>query len=291
MKDNHTYGIIGAGAIGQALGSVLRRANREVVFWDIEESKCTVDSPQELVRNSDVVILAIPSQAVRQSLQKIKADVDQDKVVLTVAKGVEKGFKTMAVVLEEELSDSVTFGIISGPMLAGELMANEGGYGVVASTAKLTTIINDCKAGGLTLTESSELVGVATCGVLKNIYALALGVSDGVDLGINTKAALTADALKEMAAILHQLQLPTGLAYEHCGLGDLLATGWGEASYNHRIGEEIGSGIRSNLSGEGLNALMEIPHVIEIADFPIVSGLHHIIVNRAPAEELGDIVT
>lgn len=289
MKDNLSYGIIGAGAIGQALGATLRRASKTALFWDRDEAKCNVESAQELADQSGVIILAVPSGAVRSVLKDIKPKLKAKHTIITLAKGVEAGFVTMDKVLAQELS-SQTYGVIYGPMLAGELVAGEGGYGVLASNKPLPNIISDMQSGGLHLSASTELAGVTICGVLKNIYALGLGVSDGLDLGMNAKAALSTNMVGEMQSVLHHLQLPEELALQHCGLGDLLATGWGDASYNHRVGEEIGEGAKGGLSGEGLNSLMEIDAVLNVANFPILNCLNHIIVNKAPAEQLHDVI-
>lgn len=290
MKETVTYGIIGAGAIGQALGATLRRAGREVVFWDQDEAKASTASAQELTKQSSVVILAIPSEAVRPVLKQIAPDIHQGHTVLTVAKGVERGFVTMGEVLTQELGENCTYGVIYGPMLAGELMANEGGYGVLAVNKNVEGATRDFAVGGLKLEQSQELTAVSLCGVLKNIYALGLGIADGLDASMNSKAALTVQVIGEMQQILRHLQLPESVALEYCGLGDLLATGWGDTSYNRHVGEEIGNGARANLGGEGLNSLLEIPAALELTNYPILHCLHHIIVNKAPAEQLIELI-
>ncbi len=289
MSEQNRYGIIGAGAIGQALGASLRRAEKEVLFWDRDPSKSGVEDLTQLAKNTHAIILAIPSAGVRDVLGKLRRSLGENThTVLTVAKGVETGFVTMDAVLQDELGKECAVGVLCGPMLAGELIANEGGYGTLATNAPQPHIIADFKAGGLSLQPSRELRAVAVCSVLKNIYALGLGVADSLDVGMNTKAALTSRMLAEIQLILAHLQLPTAVALQYCGLGDLLATGWGEASYNHHVGEQIGESSLAQPSGEGYNALMEISAVLELSNFPIIASLNHVIINKAPADELLD---
>jgi len=289
MNEQTTYGIIGAGAIGQALGATLRRAGQDVVFWDRDTSKSSVKDLPDLAKAANVIILAIPSAGVRDVLGKLRASLsDSEHTVLTVAKGVDAGFVTMDAVLREELGNKNQIGVLCGPMLAGELIANEGGYGTLAMSAPQPDIVAHFRAGGLRLQSSAEIRAVAICSVLKNIYSLGLGVADALDVSMNTKAALTSRMLAEMQLVLAHLQLPTEVALQYCGLGDLLATGWGEASYNHRVGEEIGDDARTQPSGEGYNSLMEISSVLELSNFPIIGSLSHIILNKAPADELLD---
>lgn len=291
MNEHTTYGIIGAGAIGQALGATLRRAGRTAEFWDQDASLCTIKSTDELAKHCNVLILAVPSNAVRPVIKELKAHLSKH-TVLTVAKGVEAGFVTMDQVFAAELDDSTDYGFLYGPMLAGEVTAGEYGYGTLASKQTDTTqqIIADLAAGKLFVRPSNQVHDVVLCAVLKNIYALGLGVADGLDLGMNAKAQLTVNMLAEMHGVLRALQLDGDLAYGSSGLGDLLATGWGSTSYNHHVGEAIGEGATSGLSGEGLNSLMEIPHVLELSNFPILKSLHHIIVSKAPAEQLSDLI-
>lgn len=292
MNEHTTYGIIGAGAIGQALGATLRRAGRKAEFWDQDTSLCTAKSPAELTKQSNVLILAVPSNAVRPVIKELKPHLSKH-TVLTVAKGVEAGFVTMDEVFAAELDDSTHYGFLYGPMLAGEVKAGERGYGTLASkrTDTASQIVADLAAGSLFITQSEQVHDIVLCAVLKNIYALGLGVADGLDLGMNTKAQLTVNMLEEMRQILRKLQLDDDLAYGSSGLGDLLATGWGSASYNHHVGEAIGEGATSGLGGEGLNSLMEIPAILELSNFPILNSMHHIIINKAPADELLDTLT
>ena len=292
MNKQTTYGIIGAGAIGQAIGATLRRANRTVAFWDQDPSLCTAVSITKLAEQCGVVILAVPSNAVRPVIRELKPHLS-GHMVLTVAKGVEAGFVTMDEVFEAELDDGTHYGFLYGPMLAEEVKAGERGYGMLASKRTDTTsqIVADLAAGSLFVKQSEQVHDIVLCAVLKNIYALGLGVADGLDLGMNTKAQLTVNMLEEMRQILRRLQLDGDLAHSTSGLGDLLATGWGEMSYNHRVGEEIGQGSKRGLGGEGLNSLMEIPAILELSNFPILNSMHHIIINKAPADELLDTLT
>lgn len=290
MGGQSTYGIIGAGAIGQALAAVLKQSGRQILFWDLEPAKRSVHSLPELMQKSNVIILAVPSGALRKILVDIKGGLNEGHIVLTVAKGVEPKFVTMDQVLKSELSAGQNYGLIYGPMLAGEVLAGSGGYGLLASKKPANDIVSDLRSGGLHVAATGDVATVAACGTLKNIYALGLGVLDGMQAGTNAKAAMTVRMTAELAAVLGKLQLDRSLAYSQCGLGDLLATGWGSTSYNRRIGIEIGNGETDGLSGEGLNSLMEIPNAIEIANFPIINSLHHIIVNKAPTEQFCDLI-
>ncbi len=292
MKESLHYGFIGAGNIGQALGAALRAAKCQVDFWDSDPSLCTIKSQSSLAEQCSVIILAIPSSAVRSVLSELKPHLSPSHIVLIVAKGVETGFTTMDQVCEDELGANSNYGFLYGPMLAGEVKAGQSGYGILATEyiGISGQIVTDLANGHVFVHQSDKVRDAVLCAALKNIYALGLGIADGIQLGINAKAQLTVAMLIEMRDVLINLQLDGNMVFTSCGLGDLLATGWGDASYNHRVGEAIGEGATSGLGGEGLNSLMELPSVVEISNFPILNSLHHIIISKAPAEQLSGLI-
>jgi len=295
MKEEFlSYGIVGGGAIGQALALALQPAQRQVLIWDKEPAKSNTESLQTLSQRSQVIILAVPSFAVRTVLRDIKKLIPQGSCVLTLAKGVEPGFVTMSEVLEEELGDKHTFGVICGPMLAEDITKGLGGSGILALSDKhaaADTIVKDFERGGLHLSNSPTLEATCLSGVLKNIYSLGLGMLDGLDAGTNRKAALTVQSLEEMRQIMIQVgNHDEYVVYGLCGLGDLLATGWGESSRNRQTGQTIADGKRLDLNSEGLNSLREIDGVLEPADFPIINCLRHIVLNNAAAEQLLEVI-
>lgn len=288
-----TYGIVGGGAIGQALGLALTTANKTVLFWDQDKAKSTTESIDNLVEQSTILILAVPSSAVRSVLGTISVLINPNHVVLTLAKGVEAGFITMEKVLLDELPASTPYGLVYGPMLAEEISSNQSGYGVLAASCDNTstaTLIKDFAAGNIHLQYSSDIESVAVCGTLKNIYAMALGVIDGLKVGANTKAMFTAECVDEMRRIIHKLGLNEHVAYDACGLADLLATGWSRSSRNRKIGQSLVNSKQPIMEGEGLNSLAELSKHTPLDSFVIAQTLHQIINAKASAEQILDHV-
>lgn len=282
-------GIIGAGAIGQALAKSFK-SETKILFWDLDKSKCTVSSLEDLVEKSQIIFLAVPSWAVKPTVEKIK--VGKNKAVVCVAKGVEVGFVSMAEVLQKASKGSYEPGILYGPMLASELEDNKPTAAVLAIKNKtMFDNIRSLSTDNFTLQYSNDPYSVSLCGALKNIYAIALGINDGLGLGSNAKGVLTTRIIYEMQAVLRDLKADPSVTLGLAGIGDLLATGFSELSFNHRIGMSIANNepIKKN-SSEGVNALVEIGGAVDLKKFELLSKLHNIVYGKISTKEMKGIV-
>jgi glycerol-3-phosphate dehydrogenase (NAD(P)+) len=272
-------GVIGAGAVGNAIGGRLKATGVEVNYWDNDRTLSTVATFEELVSVSRLVILCTPSNVTRvlaRDIARVKFS-GPHPAVLSMAKGVESGFVTMAEVLAAELGDDFAHGVVSGPMLADEIAAGEPVEAVIGmSEPAVSEIVSELFAPtGITLEVAALARDVALCGALKNIYALGLGIHDGLGYGNNSKSALTVDILREFRSVLEHLHADGGLADSQAGLGDLLTTGWSGASFNYGIGRSWAEGDKRSV-GEGFRTLREVAGVVPLEKFPIVRALFEI---------------
>ncbi len=282
-------GIIGAGAIGQALAKAFSKAN-EINFWDIDKSKCSVESQQQLVDKSHIIFLGVPSWAVKEIAESIKTN--EPKIVITVAKGVEKGFETMAEVLSKASNDTYTTGVLYGPMLADELSSRKPTSSILATQNEESfNQVQSLANNNFELIHSKDMQSVALCGSLKNIYAVAFGLCDGLNLGSNAKGVLATKVIAEMQNVLAKLNADPNVSLSLAGIGDLLATGFSELSFNHRTGLSIAKGEKVDKhSSEGVNALMEIGSVVDVNEFAILSSLTQIINQKQNATTFEEII-
>ncbi|MEK9194404.1 MAG: NAD(P)H-dependent glycerol-3-phosphate dehydrogenase, partial [Patescibacteria group bacterium] len=174
--------------------------------------------------------------------------------------------------------------LISGPMLASEIIKGEPSFGVVAAGNKPTfkKIASLFKKTSLHLSYSRDLIGVALAGVLKNVYAIAFGIIRGLGWGNNAKGWLTTRALSEMSEIIKLLGGNKKTAYTLAGIGDLIATGSSPHSRNHGFGFEIATKGSSDIVSEGLVSLPPLQELIQgkKGDFPIFEGIYQIVINH-----------
>lgn len=277
--------IIGSGEIGRALGGVLRiNKNNSVDIWARKPSRGTSRKPlADLVFSADFLFLCVPSWAVREIISGIKSQIQKNTVVVCLAKGIDgKGKKTMDSVLKESLPRGQEFSILAGPMIAEELQKGMGGRGIAGVSDKKTffKILTVFEKTGIKLEFSDDLRGAALAGVLKNIYALALGIADGFGWGGNMKSMLVVKAMEEMAAINKILGGKQETIFGAAGYGDFIATGFSHYSRNRESGEDFVKTGKCCLKSEGIISLPPLVSLLggKMDKLPLLSALYSVIV-------------
>ncbi|OGY46446.1 MAG: hypothetical protein A2744_03270 [Candidatus Buchananbacteria bacterium RIFCSPHIGHO2_01_FULL_44_11] len=259
--------IIGHGAIGGAIKSLLKiKPNITINLWDIDGRRVKKKLPLiKTVPQADFLFLCIPSRSVPPVLDTIAPMINKKTVVIAVAKGIERQSKKFIdQFLASRLGQKQPIALLYGPMLATELKRHQGGVGVVAAK-KITT---GRRIGGLfsqtTLaTEySTDLRGVAVVGVLKNIYALILGIADGLNWGKNKKGWLITQSIREMTRLVKKLGGKEQTVLGFAGLGDLITTGFSTDSRNSQVGRLLAESPYCPLSCEGC---ISLPIIVKLA--------------------------
>lgn len=202
------------------------------------------DDPKQALTESRAVILAVPSQTMRQNIQVIRKHLNKSILIASAAKGLEIGTnRRMSQVIKEETSSKIhpNICVLSGPNLAREIL-----MGLPAATIAAAENANTSRVMQRLLTTPSycvfthtDVIGVELGGALKNIIALGAGMADGLGYGDNAKAAFMTRGLTEVSALgvamgANPLTF-SGLA----GLGDLMATCSSTLSRNHYMGVEL----------------------------------------------------
>lgn len=262
--------VIGAGAWGTALADLLAKKNHKVNLWVYEKDLCRiiakkgenvryfsgiklssnitpVSDLKEAVKDAKIIIVVVPSQYIRGVFQTLSSLLSEDVIIVSASKGIEnESLSTISRIFNEELkslSDN-NFAVISGPSFAKEIAEEQPSAVVIASKNRETAeyLQNLFTTNYFRIFISSDVVGVELGGALKNVIAIAAGISDGLGNGYNARAALIARGLAEMIRIGIAMganpQTLAGLS----GMGDLILTCTGELSRNRTIGLRIGKG-------------------------------------------------
>jgi len=271
--------IIGAGAWGSAFGKVLKNNGHEVRFLDVNDTAWPAEGP------GDYVILAVPCQVVRKVLQLYPPPAVP---VFSLIKGIEVSSHQLVSEIVREVWKKDDVGVVSGPSLASEVQSGVPTVVVVAANdEKLASAMQQVVHGKMFRAyRSTDLVGVELGGALKNVYALAGGICQGLRLGENAMAALMTRALAEMARIAAAKGAKIETIYGLSGMGDLLLTSYSPDSRNHKVGEAIGRGrelqeILRNLAGtaEGVPTVKALHELVQEKKIkaPIVGELYQIL--------------
>jgi len=262
-------GVVGAGGWGTALAKLLTENGNDVYLWSFEEdtveeinqSHCNqrflpgVTLPERLVashdpelvaKGSEAVVFVTPSQWVRSTAKLFKDLIDQDSIIINAGKGIEvTSLKCLTKVLREELGhEDGRILTLSGPSHAEEV-----GRGVPTATVVASPVLEYAEKAQDMMSSpyfrvytNPDRIGVEIGGALKNIFAMAAGICDGLGFGDNTKAALVTRALSEMRRLGEAMGARALTFSGLSGLGDLYVTSASRHSRNSWAGREIGKG-------------------------------------------------
>ncbi len=226
--------VLGCGAWGGALAATWRAAGRQVIDWDR-------NTEDVMLGGADVVVAAVPAQATRAVLNRVAPTLSPQAVLVLAAKGLEKETLSRQSEVVRDTLPGQTCAVLSGPGFAGDLLQG-------LPTA-ITLAVEDDRAEALQARLatpvlrpylSGDLIGVELGGALKNVIAIACGVTMGAGLGESARAALMARGFAEMTRIAlgagAKAETPGGLS----GLGDLTLTCTSQQSRNYRYGLALG---------------------------------------------------
>jgi glycerol-3-phosphate dehydrogenase (NAD(P)+) len=261
--------VLGSGSWGTAFGKVLADAGTDVVLWARREELAeavrerhenedylpgialprnltATSDAQQAVDGADFVVLAVPSQSLRENLAAVAPALGRDAVLVSLMKGVELGTtKRMSeVVCEVADVPERQVAVVTGPNLAKEIALGQPAATVVACVDEQAAerLQTACLTGYFRPYTNVDVVGCELGGAVKNVIALATGMAEGMGFGDNTKASLITRGLAETARLGAALGADpltfSGLA----GLGDLVATCTSPLSRNRTFGERLGRG-------------------------------------------------
>ncbi len=286
----HRVVIIGAGRIGGAIGRVLRKKHIQVDFWDKDETLVPDQKPlEETIPTASVVFYCIPSFAINPVTDLIKGFLKKEIVIVSLAKSIEESTnRTMDQLLKDELPEGQAFSVLAGPLLAEELIEGDGGGVAVAASEekKACDVIKDLFSGSvIRVVGTTDVRGAALCGVVKNMYAIGIGVADGLKLADNIRGSLTARALNEMPQLVADLGGAIDTVRGEAGYGDFIATAFSQHSGHRGYGEKVAHGEAFDDEREGCIALKAVLDMVggSFGSYPLLDAIYRVVVDRDDA--------
>ena len=252
------------------------------------EGKIHATDDISLINNSEMVLFCIPSDSFREVSRMASEYINASVQLVSATKGVEKDkFNLMSQILNEYMSNN-SVGILSGPNLAEEIAAKQLSGTVIASNDKVLqkNVIDILGSDFFRVYENDDPHGVEMGGAIKNIYAIACGVADGLDSGGNTVGMIMTRGLGEMSRLAVELGANPQTFLGLSGVGDLITTSASPLSRNHKFGKYIGEGLSvksaTDKIGQTVEGLKTLKAVKVISDerninMPIVDSLYKII--------------
>lgn len=308
--------VIGSGTWGIALANMLCSSGHEVTVWSAIASEIDYlekyrrhpklgDVPicqaialtkvlQTAVQGQEVIVMAVPSIYVRKTAAQVAAYLRPEQVIVDVAKGIEADtLMTMSEMIHQEINRVMPYDYGHIVALSGPTHAEEVAIGlpstIVSASVDETVAVKIQKiftSSFMRVYVNTDIKGVEICGALKNIIALAAGISHGLNYGDNATAALVTRGISEISRLGIAMGCSTHTFYGLAGLGDLVVTCTSRHSRNNQCGTYIGQGIpvqeaiqKVGMVVEGINALdaantLSIKYHVEL---PIIRSVYDVV--------------
>jgi glycerol-3-phosphate dehydrogenase (NAD(P)+) len=321
-------GVVGAGGWGTALAKILADTGERVTLWchgadsfrqmvETRENRAYlagISLPAELtvtqslgetVSNKRLVICAVPSHVVREVFSRAMDDLAQTTMILCGTKGLEEGsLKTMGELFVDLLGAGrkKNLAFLSGPTFALEVAKMlPAAVTVAAADESIAKSIQQIlSTQNFRVYTSADVIGVQIGGVVKNVIAIAAGISDGLSLGHNARAALITRGLAEMTRLAVRMKADPVTLAGLPGLGDLILTCTGDLSRNRAVGLQIARGrslheitASTRTVAEGVRNTRSLYALAERlgVDLPIVGQMYQVLyAGKEPADAVRDLM-
>jgi len=282
-----TVAVLGAGNMGTAIAQLIAGNGHAVRLWGYEGDPEPLDQIKKFGENKKylpgiklsknlspepslekalngvaAVFFVVPSRAMAATVKRVGSHLPCGVVCVDCSKGIdEKSLHLIPDVIDEMLPNCLRQEVasISGPAIAADMV--RGGFTAMSLASKSARAISIVKMAlendNLKLFATSDFVGVEIAGSFKNVYAIVLGVCDGLRLPLNTKAALLVAALGEIGELVAKMGGEAKTVYGLAGLGDLVGTGLCLTSRNRRFGEYLALGSKTEQAAKRVGQVVE----------------------------------
>ena len=326
MNDNNfnglKIGVVGAGSWGTALANLLASKGFNIDFWVFEKnikedivrlSENRVFLPgvklssnihpsndiEKVASGKDLLLFVVPSHVMRETAKKISAFVTKEMTIVSASKGIEnKTHLTMTGVLCEIFSHipENRFAVLSGPSFAREVAQKAPTLVAVASKDQKTAefVQHVFATPYFRVYTSNDITGVELGGAAKNVIAIAAGMADGLNFGLNTRAAIITRGLTEIRRLGLKLGANPRTFVGLAGVGDLLLTCTGNLSRNYTVGKLLGEGRKIDnilsemkMVAEGVKTAKSLYNLSKRigVEMPISREIYNILYNDISPEE------
>ncbi len=317
--------ILGCGNWGSVFGIIQERNGHKIKIWEFDKKRAiyvqkTRDNRpfldkykipdsilvdwqlENVVRDSELIVFAIPCQTLSSVLKKLKKYNISNRIFLNLIKGIEiKSLRLPSTIIRNEINVNDCF-VLSGPSIANEIIRGEPTAVVLAGKdlKKAMELQQNIATKNLRVYLSQDVIGVEIGGAVKNVLALACGISDGLGFGANAKGALICRGIVEIQRLGIKMGADPKTFYGLSGLGDLITTSFSEESRNHKFGKMLGQGksfgeVRKNfiMVAEGVStakAVKKLAMKYQV-DMPISQVVYDILYNKkSPLQGLKNLM-
>ncbi len=283
--------ILGYGEMGHALQTLLEPFHKVSIWNRSSVESQTFCSLEEIAPKAELIIFCLPVNAHLPLLKEILPMMNQKALCISIAKGLNESGESAEEIFKTHLEH---YALIYGPMISEEICAHKVGFAQFGCSQKThyNTILEIFTLTNLYLTPADDITGISWSVILKNVYALAFGMIDELNMGKNIRGFLTVMALDELACISESLGGKAKSSYGLAGLGDLITTGSSEDSRHHTLGRRLAKGDFSDMKAEGTHTLLMVKKFkrFEWTRYPLFMTINKIISEELKAKEALEVL-
>ena len=318
-------GVIGAGSWGTALAWLLTNNGHEVTLWShreedarllqkerenksklpgviFQENLQVTGDLKSAVEDKEVLVLAVPSPAVRSTSQKMKSYIRKNQLIVNVAKGVEAEYLLIMSQMIEQVIPQANVAVLSGPSHAEEVGKGLPTTCVIGAKEKQTAeyLQEIFMSSVFRVYTSPDILGIELGAALKNVIALAAGVADGMGYGDNTKAALITRGIAEISRLGIAMGARAETFFGLSGIGDLIVTCASVHSRNRKAGYLMGKGYTMQEAMDEVKMVVEGVHSAKAAlslsekynvEMPIIMEVNKVLFeNKKAADAVNELM-
>ncbi len=270
--------ILGHGEMGQAMEFLLKDHHQLAIWEKFPQILHPYITLEEGVPQADIVLFCLPVNPHREIVQTIAPLLKRNCLCVSIAKGLDETGQTAAQIFAEQLPAHQPYALLYGPMISEEIRAGRYAFGQLGCRdPAFFPILQNCfRATRLCIEQTDDITGISWSVILKNVYAMAFGMADELELGDNVRGFLAATALQELNQIVLDRGGQSGTPYHLAGLGDLITTATSESSHHHALGRRLARGEMHDITGEGPHTLQMIDRhrLFDISSFPLLHFIH-----------------
>ena len=320
QNQNPVVTVLGSGSWGTALAILLAGNGHKTRLWGIEtdyikemvtarvnqrylpgahfpENLSLYHDLDQSIHQADDILIAVPSYAFREMIQSLSQKLPATMGISWATKGLDpKSGQLFHQVIKEELDESRNLAVLSGPSFAIEVAKGLPTAIALASNSpsyakKMAALLSN---QNFKVDINDDLIGTQLAGAAKNVLAIAAGLSDGLGLGANTRAALLTRGLAEVARLGIEMGAQQSTFLGLAGVGDLILTGTDSKSRNYRLGLHLGKGMNVEQAQaeikqvvEGVYSAEKIAHLAQLyqTDLPILAAVIALVKQQISPEE------
>lgn len=311
--------ILGCGAYGLALASILVKNKVDVTMWSYKEEEkdkliktrksdklknykipeCInfSNNMNEVVRGKDLIVIAVPTFSFESTVIKLKECIDKRQPVLIATKGIQQDTCLfLHDVFKKHCKNKIA--VISGPSFAVDIIREVPiGLSLATKHNSVELLVRECFENKLTkFRRTNDIIGVEVCGSIKNVMAIASGMLEGMNATLSTKALFLTESMNDIKELLFALGGKKKTILSFAGFGDILMTSTSSSSRNFSFGCLIGEGKSKQVidnylketTVEGMYTLQSIHKLVKKKNvkMPIINLIYDIINGKKDKEEI-----